>query len=393
MDALGDLHRSLASRGSALVTRRGDVVDQVWSVVRETASTAVFLAEDVSGYAQARERRLRRAAAAGGFAVHALPGVTVVPPGDLVPSRGGDAYSVFTPYWRRWQVAPRRAILDSPSTLASADVESWRLPALRELADSTPARSLPRGGETPGRVRLEHWLRDGLGSYEARRDELEDGATSGLSAYLHFGCLSPSEVEQRARALPGGIAFARQLCWRDFHHQLLAARPEIARDDFRPRGDAWRDDTEALAAWGEGQTGYPLVDAGMRQLLAEGTMPNRARLVAASFLTKHLYLDWRLGADHFHRHLVDGDVANNVGNWQWVAGTGADTRPNRVFNPTRQGKRYDPDGRYVRRWVTELDSLPGGTAHEPSREGSVRYPKPLVEHDEASARFARMRGR
>jgi deoxyribodipyrimidine photo-lyase len=207
--------------------------------------------------------------------------------------------------------------------------------------------------------------------------------------------VSPLEVAERAGALPGGEEFVRQLCWRDFHYQLHAARPSLAREDMRPRGDRWRDDAEALDTWKEGRTGYPLVDAGMRQLREEGFMHNRARLVTASFLTKHLYLDWRAGAAHFADLLVDGDLPNNIGNWQWVAGTGADTRPNRMFNPTRQSQRYDPRGEYVRRWVSELAEIEGPLVHEPWKLGILappEYPAPIVDHEEAVTRFREARG-
>lgn len=396
LEALHDLDGALRARGSALLIRRGHTVDEVMRVVADVGAEAVYLAEDVSAHARSREHGLRRAAAATRTVVHVLPGVTVVPPGDVVPVGGGDAFSVFTPYWNRWRTAQRRAVLAPPAALAPCDgVEPGGLPALSELVAAGPVPGLPAGGEGEARRRLERWIRDGLGSYEARRDDLGADGTSGLSPYLHFGCLSPLEVEQRAASVAGGEAFVRQLCWRDFHHQLLAARPECARDDFRPRGDDWRDAADELAAWRAGQTGYPLVDAGMRQLLAEGTMHNRARLVTASFLAKHLYVDWRAGAEHFAAHLVDGDLANNVGNWQWVAGTGADTRPNRVFNPIRQAHRYDPNGEYVRRWVPELDALEGAAVHEPWRAGLLRpaaYPQPIVDHEQAVARFRRARG-
>ncbi len=183
------------------------------------------------------------------------------------------------------------------------------------------------------------------------------------------------------------------MAWRDFHHQVLAARPDAARADYRPRGDAWREDPEALQAWREGRTGYPIVDAGMRQLRTEGWMHNRARLIVASFLTKTLYLDWRAGARHFLDHLADGDIANNQLNWQWVAGTGTDTRPNRVLNPLRQAERYDPTGRYVRRWVPELAGLENPReAHQPWRLGTstlrrLGYPSPIVDLDTARNRF------
>src|SRR5262249_21158640 len=164
---------------------------------------------------------------------------------------------------------------------------------------------------------------------------------------------------------PGAEAFVRQLCWRDFYHQVTLAFPAIARSDYRPRGDRWRVDPQALEAWKGGRTGYPIVGAGVRRLRGEGFMPNRARLISASFLVKDLGVDWRSGATHFLDLLVDGDIANNSGNWRWVAGTGNDTRPNRVFNPIAQAKRFDPEGAYVRRYVPELAAIRDGRVHEP----------------------------
>jgi deoxyribodipyrimidine photo-lyase len=233
------------------------------------------------------------------------------------------------------------------------------------------------------------WLRERLGGYGAGHDDLAADDTSRLSPYLHFGCVSARELAVKARERRGN-AFVRQLCWRDFYAQLLHARPETVRDDLRPRGDRWVDDEEALAAWREGRTGYPLVDAGMRQLALEGWMHNRARLVTASFLVKDLGIDWRRGAEHYFDLLLDGDVAQNVGNWQWVAGTGVDTRPNRVFNPTAQAKRLDPDGTYVRRYVEEL----AGVEAEIFEPGLLApgYPAPIVDHSEAVAAFRRRRG-
>ena len=395
LEALADLRSSLASRGSGLVVRRGDTVAQVLRVAVETGARSINLSEDVSSFAQARQRRLSGAARERGILVQSFPGVTVVPPGDVSPGGSGGPYRVFTPYWNRWRAAPRRTVLAAPASIPAArPVDDGALPGIRDLTGGVIASNLPRGGETEGRSRLARWVRDGLADYDARRDDLAVEGTSGLSPYLHFGCLSPLEVAHRTTPEPGGEAFVRQLCWRDFHHQLLDADPGIARRDLRPRHDRWRDDADALAAWKEGRTGYPIVDAGMRQLRAEGTMHNRARLVTASFLAKHLYLDWRLGAAHFAQHLVDGDVASNTGNWQWVAGTGADTRPNRVFNPTRQARRFDPDGAYVRRWVRELEGVDGPDVHEPWRLGHLRpaaYASPIVDHEEAVRRFLEAR--
>ncbi len=226
-----------------------------------------------------------------------------------------------------------------------------RIPSLRALCgSSSPAPRIQEGGETAARRRLERWLRGPLAGYEDGHDDLPAEATSRLSADLHLGCLSPAAVLARVEGKPGGEEFSRQLCWRDFHHQVLAAFPELPRRDYRPRGRRrWRRDAAAARAWREGRTGVPIVDAGMRQLECEGFMHNRARLIVASYLTKTLGLDWRIGARHFEELLIDADVANNSGNWQWVAGTGNDTRPNRVLNPERQARRFDPDGAYVRR--------------------------------------------
>lgn len=396
LEALADLRRSLASRGSGLVVRRGDTVAETLRVAEETGAERIHMSEDVSAFAHRRHERLTSAAHERGIALEAFPGVTVVAPGDLSPTGSDGPFRVFTPYWRRWRAVPRRAVLAAPRRMPEAGpIDERPLPAVGDLVRGAPASRLPAGGETEGRSRLARWLRDGLAGYDARRDELAVDGTSGLSPYLHFGCVSPLEAAERAAGEPGGETWIRQLCWRDFHHQLHDAEPRIAREDLRPRGDRWRDDPDALAAWKEGRTGYPLVDAGMRQLAAEGWMPGRARLVTASFLVKHLYLDWRLGAAHFAEHLVDGDVVNNTGNWQWVAGTGADTRPNRVFNPTRQARRFDPDGAYVRHWVPELEGVERGAVHEPWRLGLLRpaaYPHPIVDHEEAVRRFREARG-
>jgi deoxyribodipyrimidine photo-lyase len=384
LDALADLDRSLRTLGSALVVRRGDVVAETVRLARALGASAIFASEDVSSYARRRERRLARER----LELRLCPGVTIVPSDELAPS-GRDHYRVFSAYHRAWRSVPRRQVESAPACLRGGHEEGvTALPGLDELAVGSPSPDLPRGGETAGRERLERWLDDGLARYADARDDLGADATSRLSPYLHFGCLSPLEVAERTA---GSSAFVRQLCWRDFCHQLLAANPDLPREDLRPRGDRWRDDDEALTAWKEGRTGVPIVDAGMRQLAREGWMHNRARLVAASFLVKDLYVDWRAGERHFRDLLVDGDLANNAGNWQWVAGTGTDTRPNRVLNPLRQARRFDPNGDYVRRYVDELDGFGGAEVHEPWKLDVSGYPAPLVEHSDAARRFKRRR--
>ncbi|MEW1738764.1 FAD-binding domain-containing protein, partial [Nocardia beijingensis] len=256
------------------------------------------------------------------------------------------------------------------------------LPDPGDLCAGPASPRLAVGGETTGRKLVRDWLSGPVEHYARDNDDLAADATSRLSPYLHFGCVSPVELAHRVDLVTeGGHAFARQLAWRDFHHQLLAARPSAAWSDYRPRAIRWRDDQQAVDAWREGRTGHPIVDAGMRQLRAEGWMHNRARLITASFLTKSLRVDWRVGAEHFLRWLVDGDLANNQLNWQWVAGTGTDTRPNRVLNPLRQAQRYDPDGAYVRRWIPELAHLPGARVHRPWREqvDPADYPAPIID--------------
>jgi deoxyribodipyrimidine photo-lyase len=392
--ALRELRRELRARGGRLVLRVGDVVEETMRLALEVGADAVFLSEDVSSYAQMREQRLRRACEQHRIEVRTFPGVTVVEPGEIVPASGSH-YQVFTAYWRRWQSTPRRAVVAPPRGLRSpAGLRPGRLPALGDLVPGARSAALPRGGEREGRSRLRRWIANSLAEYGRLHDDLAADSTSRLSSYLHFGSLSPLEVVELAERRRTNDPFVRQLAWRDFYAQLLAANPDLPRTDLRPRGDHWRDDDDAFQAWKEGSTGIPIVDAGMRQLSREGWMHNRARLVTSSFLTKHLYLDWRLGAAHYFDLLVDGDVASNAGNWQWVAGTGTDTRPNRVFNPIRQARRFDPEGDYVRRHVPELANIDGAAVHEPWRLGRAKprsYPDPIVGHAPAVSRFRRAR--
>ncbi|MHC3469948.1 cryptochrome/photolyase family protein [Streptomyces sp. 7R007] len=399
-DCLRDLDRGLRERGGRLVVRRGDVVEEVCKVATETDADEVHMAGDVSAYAHGRERRLRRALESEGRRLHVHDTVTTaVTPGALTPA-ASDHFAVFTPYFRRWSGTHLRDVLAPPRAVHVPEgVGSEQLPSRGGLPGLS--EGLPAGGEAAGRKRLASWLRSGVAVYEDRHDDLAGDATSRLSPHLHFGTLSPVELVRRARGVggPGAEAFVRQLAWRDFHRQVLAARPAAATADYRTRGDRWRceqDAREDVEAWREGRTGYPLIDAAMRQLRHEGWMHNRGRLLTASFLTKTLYVDWRVGARHFLRLLVDGDLANNQLNWQWAAGTGTDTRPHRVLNPVTQARRYDPDGAYVRRWVPELAAVDGPLIYEPWKlSGPARagYPDPVIDLSAGLARFRRARGR
>jgi deoxyribodipyrimidine photo-lyase len=372
LESLEDLAASLQERGAPLVVRHGDVIEETLRFASEWDVSTVCMSADMSPYAQSRQARLDESCERVGIELRLFAGITVVEPGELTPP-GADHYRVFTPYWRVWSELPTPVIQRAPRRIAvPAGLRGTPIPSLASLTrESCSPATLP-GGECAGRERLSHWLRGGLARYASLHDDLAAAGTSCLSPYLHFGCLSPASVLARIADREGGEPLVRQLCWREFHHQVLAARPDLPH-------------------------GYPIVDAGMRQLAIEGFMHNRARLIVASFLTKTLYVDWRVGAAHFARLLVDADVANNIGNWQWVAGTGNDTRPNRVLNPLRQARRFDPRGEYVRRYIPELASIDGGAVHEPWRlapevRRGLDYPDPIIDYRSAASDLRRRRG-
>ena len=371
-ETLQDLRMSLRGRGGDLVIREGDPVAEAIRIACDVGAFGIGVAADVSAFAVRRERRLEQACFDNRLALNVFDSVTVIPPGQVHPA-GSDHYRVFTPYWRAWSAAGRRDELPAPTRITLPDgISPGRVPA------GGPSTGLMIGGETEGRRRLACW-EDVSDGYALAHDDLAGDRTSRLSPYLHFGCLSAVTVADRIRS----EAFVRQLCWRDFYHQVLRAFPELPRHAYRAGAiETWRTDPEALDAWRQGHTGVPIVDAGMRQLVAEGWMHNRARLITASYLTKHLGLDWREGQRWYASVLLDADVPNNAGNWQWVAGTGNDSRPYRRFSPIRQATRFDPTGAYVRRFVPELASVPGAAIHQPwllppfQRRG-LHYPAPL----------------
>ena len=315
--ALADLRETLRGTGGDLVIRRGEPVAETIRLAGEVNAEGIAMAADVSAYARAREQRFEKECARHRIAFRTFPGVTVVNAGDVRPV-GGDHYKVFTPYSRAWTAAEWRDEVAAPRKITLPDgIEAGRMPAVPD-ADSP---DVIEGGETAGRRRVSTWLKH-IGPYDDLHDDMAADGTSRLSAYLRFGCVSPLALATAARSLTGGgpAAFVRQLCWRDFYYQVTYAFPKISTEAYRTAGDTgWREDSDALKHWQDGLTGVPIVDAGMRQLRAEGWMHNRARLITAAFLTKHLGLDWRPGARWFFRWLLDGDVANNSGNWQWVA--------------------------------------------------------------------------
>jgi deoxyribodipyrimidine photo-lyase len=394
-ESLADLDESLRKMGGRLFVRRGDVVRETIKVAAECGASELHVAADWSAYARRREVRLADACEEERIEFTTHPGITIVEPGAVSPT-GGDHFRVFSPYHRAWSQVGRREIDGAPRKLSvPSDLGAGRLPATESLTDGDLSPDRAPGGESEGRKRMAAFLRDRLGGYDDHHDDLPGDETSRLSAYLRWGCISPAELADKAGERHGGGPFVRQLAWRDFHHQVLAATPSLPKRDYRARGDRWSRSQRALQAWREGLTGYPLVDAAMRQLKQEGFMHNRARMTVGSFLCKDLYVDWREGAWHFWDLLCDGEIANNAGNWQWIAGTGNDTRPNRVLSPIRQAERFDPEGHYVRRYLPELESVRGKAILRPwEMEGFDRldYPEPIVDHADAAAEFKARRG-
>jgi deoxyribodipyrimidine photo-lyase len=384
LESLEDLDASLARRGGRLFVRSGEVVAETLAVATEAGCASIHVAADVTPYARARAAALETACRGAGIDLRVVPGVhDVLEPGAIHPA-DRSAYRVFTPYHRRWAAEARGAVLDPPRRVTTpAGLGPGARP---DPAGVRPdAADAPRGGEAAARRRMHAFLGREIAAYGRSRNDLAADATSRLSPYLRFGCVSARETAVRA----GGVGdpaegFLRELAWRDFFRQLLAADPALAHADLRSAGGAApAAPAGAFEAWCEGRTGVPLVDAGMRQLRREGWIHNRARLVAASFLTRRLGVPWRLGERHFARLLFDGDPASNAGNWQWAAGTGTDPRRTRTLNPVLQARRYDPDGAYVRRYVRELDAVPAPDVLAPWTAPGVLartgYPAPIVE--------------
>jgi deoxyribodipyrimidine photo-lyase len=408
LECLRELDAALRERGGGLVVRNGAPERELTALAAEVGASSVHFTTDVSPFARKRGEQVRGALARAGVELHAHAGLNVVDEVGAVRTQAGRPYTVFTPFYRSWERVERRAVLDAPHELPAlpGKLAKGRIPSLATLGLEQEVSEPPPGGERAARERLSAFLAREVERYETAREDVGADASSRLSPYLHFGCVSAREVEARTLGERGGAAgdagreaFRRQLCWRDFHHHVLLHFPRNARSEFqeRYRGTLkWSRSERAFASWCEGRTGFPLVDAGMRQLKREGWMHNRARLVVGSFLTKDLGIDWRWGERFFMRLLVDGDEANNNGNWQWIASVGTDPQPvfRRIYNPARQLESFDADGAYVRRYVPELARVPDEHIGEPwrmpaetQREVScvigVDYPEPIVDHARA----------
>jgi deoxyribodipyrimidine photo-lyase len=392
-DSLEDLALSLKSIGGELIIASGKWADTVLDVAKKIHASEINITGDYSTYATNRITNLENSCAANKITLNKHPGISIVEPGVLAPTAGSE-YKIFTPYFRKWINASwrRQAVLPKTIEFGKTDHQFSLSQKSRDLLSIS---SSGYGGETSGSEKMNQWLSRSSNAYNSTKDVPYLDSTSHLSAFLHFGCISPLNLAIKAQSFPETENFVRQLCWRDFFLQILAVRPDASINDYRNRNDIWTKDPESFIAWKEGTTGFPLVDAGMRQLKAEGFMHNRTRMVTASFLVKDLYLDWREGASHFMEHLIDGDIANNQLGWQWVAGTGTDSNPHRILNPIRQSERFDPSGSYIQKWVPELSGLTPKTIHDPPSviRQQCGYPEQIVNHHDAVELFRNRRAR
>jgi len=379
-----------------LVIRHGDPATVVTKVAREVKAEAVHCGDDFGPYGRQRDQAVRATLEA-----HDIPLLRTGSPYAVSPGRvhrdapGTPAYQVYGAFYRAWQTHGWPAPVAAPNP-AWVSARSDGLPRERPLGQV----ELPSVGEAAARRAWHAFLKDGLADYGRERDHPGADRTSRMSVHLKWGTIHPRTL--LADLSPKDEIYRRELAWREFYAAVLADRPDSARGYYRPelaRMD-WDNDEQKLAAWQRGLTGYPIVDAGMRQLLAEGFMHNRVRMIVASFLVKDLHIEWTYGARHFMNHLIDGDLASNSHGWQWVAGCGTDPAPFfRIFNPRTQGKKFDPDGHYVRRYVPELKGVPDRWIHEPAANPDGMpsgYPEPIVDHAveriEALARYQNSRG-
>ncbi len=416
--SLAALMKSLEALGSELLLKEGAAEKIVAEAIRATGADTVFWNRRYAPSHIATDQALKSSLRKEGIVAESFDGFLLHEP-SRIATQSGDFYRVYTPFYKRLAAdgEPRDPV-DAPSAIRAAPVELGSeklesfdlLPNKPDWSGGLAGRWVP--GERGAMDRLEAFLDNRLAGYSENRDVPGVDGTSGLSPHLAHGEITPFQIMAALRRRSSGDAekFRKELAWREFSYHLLFHRPDIDRENFRPEFDGfeWETDAPALKAWQRGATGYPIVDAGMRELWQTGWMHNRIRMIAASFLVKDLLIDWRRGEEWFWDTLVDADAANNPASWQWVAGSGADAAPYfRIFNPTLQGEKFDPEGKYVRRYVPELAKLPDRYIHRPWEapssvllDGGINlgkdYPLPIVDHakarDRAMAAYRATRG-
>ncbi|MBK8984991.1 MAG: deoxyribodipyrimidine photo-lyase [Chloroflexi bacterium] len=396
------LDDDLRQLGSYLVVRHGRVPSEL-AALRQQTNAVLFAEEDYSPYARRRDQAI-----AADLPLTLVEGVTVHPP-ETILKADGRPYTVFTPFSKQWRARPYPSpadLLPKPDHITTPPgISSLPVPATPELPTAVPF--LP--GEAEAQRRLRAFTSGDnapVFAYADQRNQVDQAGTSQLSPYLRFGMVSARQAVAAARAAwmtaadengrRSADVWLNELIWREFYVNILYHFPHVLTGSFNPAYDAivWRNNPAHFAAWQNGRTGFPIIDAAMRQLAATGWMHNRARMIVASFLVKDLLVDWRWGERHFMKQLVDGDPAANNGGWQWTAGTGTDAAPYfRIFNPTTQSEKFDPDGRYIRQWVPELTAVPNAYIHNPAamppleqrRLGVIigqNYPRPIIDRQQ-----------
>lgn len=403
--SLKALEEQLKGCQQQLCFKKGDPLTILEGLVQQYDLDAVYWNRAYQPQVIERDSKIKAALQNKGVHVQSFNGSLLQEPWQVKNKTGG-FYKVFTPYWKQClsQIEPEKLhILNAWPKAISADsdlLDDWRL--LPKAPDwASKFANYWQVGEQAAAKRLEDFLAQDLGAYQTARDFPAQQQTSRLSMALHFGEISPKQVwhavcdRRRDQDIHGKSAdvFLSEIGWREFSYYLLYHFPTLAEQNFKAQFDAfpWENDEEALGRWQKGQTGYPIVDAGMRELWETGYMHNRVRMIVASFLTKDLLIDWRKGAAWFFNTLLDADLANNSAGWQWTAGSGADAAPYfRIFNPSKQGERFDPEGVYIKRWLPELRNLSNKYIHQPWQLSSAKekcnYPQPMIEHDSARKR-------
>jgi len=409
IDALSVLDANLQKRGGRLIVRQGEALAQIMKAVDEFGADGVFHQREYEPFGVKRDEAVAAALKELGKVVETFPGLSLFEPPEIV-SKSATPYTVFGPYKREWFSRPADGPVPAPAHVpVPSDARSDALPSAKELKFQTE-QTFDCGGEDAAHKLLKAFLAKKIQDYDTARDILSEDGTSRLSRHLHLGTLSArfvvdavrkagldkpsggegSEQKVEHQGEPGHSTFLTEIAWHDFYLQILYRFPYVAEGAFKRQYDVleWENDETLFAAWKSGKTGYPIVDAAMRQLNSEAWMHNRGRMIVASFLTKDLLIDWRWGEKYFMRLLVDGDQAANNGGWQWAAGTGNDAQPFfRIFNPTSQGEKFDPEGDYVKRWVPELARVPAKFIHSPWKLSEAEralaapdYPKRVVDH-------------
>ena len=392
---LSSLAGNLEAIEGRLLIRRGDPVRELERLAAETGAEAVFFNRDPDPHGRAVEEALAKTCVRLGIRVHSFKDVCIHE-GDEILNGSGQPFRVFTPYSKAWAKVPGPGMSPRPRDLGTPPgITSLPLPALSDWGLNSPAPGLLEAGEKAARQRLKAFLSGGLSGYADGRNFPGSRNTSRVSQDLRFGLLSIRDVFHEVESAGAGLPaagrwsaekFAAELVWREFYMQILRHFPCVLAEEFNPafRGMNWPGDVGNFHRWKDGATGFPIVDAAMRELRETGFMHNRARMIAAMFLTKDLHLDWRLGEQHFMQQLTDGEIASNNGGWQWSAGTGADAAPYfRIQNPWTQTRRYDPDGVYVKTWIPELRDVAPEKFFDPPADGlslAKNYPSPLVDH-------------